>query len=133
MQLINYSKRRVSYLIGDMVGQKVLWEGAHFMNGEQTIKLPEKISDQKTGIFLVFSPYSNNEAKDWSFITHAVPKQFVSTFPSAGHTFNLRASSTQSGQNCEKYLYISDENISGSESNTESPNNNWVMRYVIGY
>ncbi len=124
---------KISELIGDMVGQKVLWEGAHFMNGTQTIKLSEKISDQKTGIFLVFSPYSNNEAKDWSFITHAVPKQFVSTFPSAGHTFNLRASSTQSGQNCEKYLYISDENISGSESNTESPNNNWVVRYVIGY
>lgn len=116
-----------------MSDQTILWQGSYYMNESQTITLPESISDQKTGIFLVFSPYSSGSPGNWGFITHTVPKALVSKHPGMGSTFFLKNSVVANGADCEKYLYIGDNTVSGAESNGKGNNTSWVLRYVIGY
>ena len=109
------------------------------MNASQTIYLGQKVSEQNTGIVLVFSAYdkTNNIADDSGFSTHFVSKYEVNKHDGCGHTFNL------SGVwiNGCKYLYISDTRISGHAKNTNAAlvvggitydNTKFVLRYVIG-
>ena len=103
------------------------------MNNTQRINLSENISDQKTGIFLVFSPYSNGLPGDWGFITHTVPKTLVSKHPGKGSTFALKNSAVANGAAAEKYLYIADYEIIGYDDNGSGAAASWVLRYVVGY
>ena len=103
------------------------------MNESQTITLSESISDQKTGIFLVFSPYSNGSPGDWGFISYAVPKVLVSKHSGKGSTFALKNSAVANGAAAEKYLYITDNEIIGYDDNGSGAAASWVLRYVIGY
>lgn len=119
--------------------QHSLWSGAFFMNGNQTITLSEKISEQVNGIVLVFSEYNNGSAQDYNFSCHFVPKEFVSLWPDYGSSFFLNNSKL--GLVGSKYLYIKDDEISGNAANEETgtgtsgikyTNNRFVLREVIG-
>lgn len=101
------------------------------MQDSQTITLSEKISDQKSGISLVFSPYKNGAALDYEYIDFFVSKEIVRLDPGKGHNFVLYAVGN-GAEIAEKYLYISDGSIRGNEGNSTSPSKNWVLRYVIG-
>lgn len=116
---------------------EILWSGAYYMQQTQTIELSEKISDQPSGIQLVFSLYVDGAAKDEEFVVHTVPKYMVSAHPGKGYGFFL---CTPFGVAC-KYLYISDTEISGDENNNVETktvngitfeNRHFVLRYVIG-
>lgn len=56
---------------------KVLWEGAYFMNENQTITLSSKVSEQTSGIVLVFCAYADGAAQNYHFQDFFIPKEIV--------------------------------------------------------
>lgn len=118
---------------------QVLWEGAHYMNGNQTAQLSQSIAQQSHGIVLVFSLYRNGAAADASFNTFYISKKEVALLPNAPHTFLLGINSGFSVIGA-KYLYIDNNVITGNATNTSSgtnsgitfDNSQFVLRYVIG-
>lgn len=121
--------------------QKTLWSGNLHMNGEQTITLSEPISEQASGITLIFSYYDNDAgtAKDHSINTFFLSKTQIELFPSCGHTFLMSINAGFSAV-AAKYLLFTDTTITGHAGNTSSGTNsgiafnnaNYVLRYVIG-
>ncbi len=111
-------------LNGNMNQQEILWEGASLMSG-QNITLKKPISETKSGIFLVFSVYSNGAAQNYGWHHFSVPKAFVPT-TSGGVQFNLYWRSVWG----EKYLYIKDTEIKGGSDSNEN-NNKFCLRMVI--
>lgn len=118
--------------------QKVLWSGAVFLNSGQTISLSEKISDQKSGVMIIFSRY-DQYARNYGWQASYISKYIVEEFPATGGgsagdpggwtTSLINASGTVIGN---KYYYVSDDKIIGTDSNAENNNRQWVFRYVIG-
>lgn len=122
----------------DMPGT-ILWSGAIYMNASQTATLSEKVSEQSSGICLVFSEYYDSEAKNQSFISFFISKKLVATHSGKGHSFVLCTSNFS--YTATKYLYISDSQIAGHANNAltgtagtgiKYTNNRFVLRYVIG-
>ena len=120
---------------------KVLWSGAYYMTGTQTANLQAPISEQMTGVILVFSRYdvSNNQALNQHWSYHFVPKIMVQLHEGEGSIFDLSAS--KDSYRASKYLYINNDKIVGNDSNTATgtgatgvkyTNNAFVLRYVIG-
>lgn len=116
----------------------LLWSGAIYMNGSQVVELSAKISEQTNGVVLVFSAYENGTSKNWDWNTVFVPKQLVSLQP--GNGYDIKLNTPTYGHIDAKYLYVSDDHITGHDNNTASGSNNgvtynnkyWVLRYVIG-
>lgn len=131
----------VMFSAGANCPNKVLWSGGFYMNGEQTINLSDNISNQLSGIVLVFSRYDveGGAVMNEHFCYEFVPKQIVALQEGKGSIFNL---STSNGTyTASKYLYISDSSIKGHANNTaigtgnngvKYNNNRFVLRYVIG-
>ena len=121
---------------------RVLWSGVYYMNDSQVANLSEKVSQQRTGIVLVFSRYDTTvgAAGDYSFHSHFVSKEFVRLMPGKGTIFML-CSTPKFNMMATKYLFISDDKITGHADNTavgtsttgiSYQNNQFVLRYVIG-
>lgn len=125
---------------------KQLWNGQQQMaDSSTTITLIEPISQQATGIVLIFTPYDSstglaNDAKLQSFF---VSKKVVQVMPSKMHTFMLIDGGNFATVGA-KSLYIGDERISGYANNNTSggasnstgsiryDNTKFVLRYVLG-
>lgn len=99
-------------IMGSKVGgaNKILWEGDSQMQANDTIQLSEAISAQTSGIVLVFSSTLG------SWVTHFVPKIMVDINYGGGQSFFLTVNAGLSYVGA-KYLYISDEEITGHVSN----------------
>lgn len=126
------------HCVYDMDGT-ILWSGAIYMNASQTATLSEKVSEQSSGICLVFSEYYDSEAKNQSFISFFISKKLVATHSGKGHSFVLCTSNFS--YTATKYLYINDSQITGHANNVltgtagtgiKYTNNRFVLRYVIG-
>ena len=122
-------------------GQKILWDGPpSFMNGDQSYELREKVSKQPNGIVFVFSRYDSTAgvAEDSNLNSFFVPKKLVELLPGSGSAFQMNA--VNFSYVCTKYIYISDDRITGNDLNEESgtrngityANNSYVLRYVLG-
>lgn len=119
---------------------KVLWTGGYYMTASHTITLSEKVSQQPSGIVLVFSRYSGGEAQNYHWNEFFVSKEWVRRHPGTGHSFMM----TNDGLftlMASKYLYIHDDKIGGNDVNSQSGtgtsgitynNAGFVLRYVIG-
>lgn len=138
--LIQESESGVISINGmDFGVNQVLWSGAYYMNASQTITLKQAISEQVSGIVLVFSYYDSGAVQDYSFNTHFVSKKQIDLFPSCGHTFFMGINAGFSSIGA-KYLYFTDTSITGHSGNTSSgtnsgitfDNSKYVLRYVIG-
>lgn len=115
--------------------QKVLWEGAHYMNGAQTITFNdnETVSNQLFGIVLVWSGYSNGKANNGDVHTQFIPKWCVDGKSMA---FCL----TDAYRHIDKYFYVYDDKIvgnningtNGTEGGITYDNRYCVLRAVIG-
>lgn len=124
---------------GTTLGGKVLYQGGYVMNENQTITLPDAISNQANGIVLVFSLYRNGKAEDVSISTFYVSKKEVELLDGAPHFFFMGINAGFSVLGA-KYIYISDTEISGHEGNDQTGSNNgltfnnasFVLRYVLG-
>ncbi|MGN0907846.1 MAG: hypothetical protein ACI4NM_11930 [Bullifex sp.] len=109
------------------------------MNADQTITLSEKVSQQPSGIVLVWSVRTDTGTTDTGFIHNFVSKHFVSAMAGKGSCFMMLgyAPYTRVGG---KYLYIHDDKIVGNADNMASgtangvtfSNTSFVLRYVIG-
>lgn len=124
---------------GKKIGEnKLLWSGAWFMNGNQSAKLSEKVSEQLTGIVLVWSYYTNGAAQDYGWHTFFVPKGMVKLKNGVGYDIPLRRD--KNAMFGTKYVYVYDDRINGyanneatgTANNVPYQNNKWVLRYVFG-
>lgn len=126
-------------------GQKVLWDGSatenggYYMTANHVVNLSEAVSEQDTGITLVFSQYNGTAAQDYDFVLYDVPKQMVSLHPGVGHAIPMMTGTL--GYFAVKYLYINDTQIKGHDRNSQTAtgacgitytNNRFVLRYVLG-
>jgi hypothetical protein len=119
---------------------KILWSGAYYMTETHDIALSEKVSEQPSGIVLVFSRYADGKAGDYGFNSFFVSKAFIDAHNGVGSTFTLN-SSALFGVMGAKYLYLHDDHIKGHVDNNKSGtsssgitynNAGFVLRYVIG-
>lgn len=120
---------------------KVLWTGRWYMTDAQTISLSEKISDQHSGIVLIFSSYNAETAtaNDYHFNSFFIPKEQIKNHDGGGHAF-LMVDNAVFDTIGSKYLHIYDKKIVGNANNTVTRTSNgitfnnkkFVLRYVIG-
>lgn len=118
--------------------QKILWENFYYMNGSQSIVLNEKVSEQTNGIVLVWSGYKDGEPQNYNFNHFFIPKSFVNEKGGYGTTMIMSGGGFDV-LGC-KYVYISDDRITGNDTNTLNStkngitfnNKSFVLRYVIG-
>lgn len=115
----------------------ILWDAnniGYWMLAEHKFTLNEPISMQPTGAVFVWSHYSNGACDNWWWTSFFVPKQHVAWRPGDG----MLMSNPYYGLN--KYLYIGDTFIRGTDNNKSNnaqngiPVNNqgFVLRYVLG-
>ena len=117
--------------------QKILWQDeGSFMNENQTASLNENVSNQKTGIVLIFSSYANGQSQGWGWHEYFIPKTIVSLTPGGGHCILIPENNAPYGVKATKYLYVSDTQIRGHASNVGTRgnlnNSSVVLRYIIG-
>lgn len=115
----------------------ILWDAntiGYWMLAGHKFTLNEPISMQPTGAVFVWSHYSNGACDNWWWTSFFVPKQHVAWRPGDG----MLMCNPYYGLN--KYLYIGDTFIQGTENNKSNnaqngiPVNNqgFVLRYVLG-
>ena len=120
---------------------QVLWgPDYYYMVASQTINLSQKVSEQKSGIVLVWQAYSNGAAQTYDFNFTFIPKWQVSVNPSRGVSCFL--SNSTAAKVGTKYVYVYDDKIAGNNVNDDgatnrgsgitTTNNYWVLTYVIG-
>lgn len=117
--------------------QKILWQDeGSFMNENQTASLNENVSNQKTGIVLIFSSYENGQSQNYGWYEYFIPKTIVSLQPGGGHSILIPDNNATYGAKAAKYLYVSDTQIRGNVYNVGTHgnlnNSSVVLRYVIG-
>lgn len=138
MHVDNHRIQFVSNDVECILGKNnILWDAnsvGYFMLAGHEFTLNEPISMQPTGAVFVWSHYSNGACDNWWWTTFFVPKQHVAWRPGDG----MLMSNPYYGLN--KYLYIGDTFIQGTDSNKSNnaqngiPVNNqgFVLRYVLG-
>lgn len=115
----------------------ILWDAntiGYWMLAEHKFTLNEPISMQPTGAVFVWSHYNNGACDNWWWTSFFVPKQHVAWRPGDG----MLMCNPYYGLN--KYLYIGDTFIQGTDNNKSNnaqngiPVNNqgFVLRYVLG-
>jgi len=137
---VSEKENAVEFALPVYFSHKILWSGAYYMNDTQAITLSEAVSEQPSGIVLVFSRYSASTAQNYHFNHFFVHKAFVAAHPGAGSQFLMTTDGSLSVV-ASKYLYINDTSIKGNANNSESGtaasgiiynNAGFVLRYVIG-
>ena len=120
-------------------GGRVLWSGGQLMTAGQNATLSQLVSEQPTGIVLVFSRYSASTVQNYHYNHFFVHKAFVEAHPGVGSQFMLTTDGSF-GVVGSKYLYISDDRIAGNANNEATGtasgitynNAGFVLRYVLG-
>lgn len=119
--------------------QKILWQGVLFMADDQSINLPEAISEQNNGVILIFSGYDTSTWQplnnNWS--SHFISKKEIEILPNSEHIFFMGGIEGLSGF---KYINIQNNALYGHSVNILEKNDDYgkykntdfVLRYVIG-
>lgn len=122
-------------------GNNILWSdvnGPLYMNENQTITLSEYVTEQLSGIVLVWSAYDSGSALniDWQY--QFIPKDHVirADIGTIGSGLFI---STVAGR---KFVYVNNKTITGHSQNDNVielqnvgitlTNTHWVLRYVLG-
>lgn len=138
MYVDNHHIQFVSNDVECILGKNnILWDAntiGYWMLAEHKFTLNEPISMQPTGAVFVWSHYSNGACDNWWWTTFFVPKQHVAWRPGDG----MLMSNPYYGLN--KYLYIGDTFIQGTDGNKSNNaqngiavnNQGFVLRYVLG-
>ena len=115
---------------------KVLWSGASYMAGDQSVTLSEAVSAQPNGIVLMWTYYKNGAAQYFDNSFTFIPKEYVASYANSGvscYQFNVDS-------HMAKYVYPSDTTIKGYSHNTGTYtignvvfyNSDYVLAQVIG-
>lgn len=138
MYVDNHHIQFVSNDVECILGKNnILWDAngiGYWMLAEHKFTLNEPISMQPTGAVFVWSHYSNGACDNWWWTSFFVPKQHVAWRPGDG----MLMSNPYYGLN--KYLYIGDTFIQGTDNNKSNNTQNgiavnnqgFVLRYVLG-
>lgn len=133
-------------IISDIVysDNQVLWDPGegkgYYMVASHTINLSQKVSEQKSGIVLVWQAYSNGVVQPYDFNFTFIPKwQMISNSSRGVSSFLTNGSCAKVGT---KYVYVHDDKIVGNNANGNgatkrdtgitTTNNYWVLTKVIG-
>ena len=114
----------------------VLWNSTPvYLTDQQTINLDSNVSEQWSGIVLVWSRYANGQAQNDSWAYQYIPKWHTANRAGEGVYFSTPTSLT-SNTMCNKYVYVYDTYLTGHASNSASgtgyANNTRVLRAVLG-
>lgn len=110
----------------------VLWTGGIFMQDGQSAPLSQRISDQQTGIIMVWSAYANGASQNYNWHFTFVPKYHVISSAGAGVSDGWSRGADSAAVLVSKYVYVTDTVLNGNANNSVSPNNNIVLRAVLG-
>ncbi|KAM9866746.1 hypothetical protein ACIFOC_00438 [Leucobacter aridicollis] len=112
---------------------KVLWAGTPiYMHAEQVATLSERVSDQATGIVLVWQAYVNGAVKDYDIVYVFVPKWHVAgALNGKGVQCTLWPGNSGTAPH-QKYVYVVNERILGNAINGISPRTSHVLTAVLG-
>lgn len=118
---------------------KVLWSGNEHMSANHRAELLEPVSRQNTGICLVYVPYTNGQARDYTIKHQFIHKNTVAMHPHGTYTTMMCNSDFSIIAN--KIVYVDDDVITGYAGNEQSGTTNgikysngyFVLRYVLGY
>lgn len=116
---------------------KMLWSGSLLMTATETATLSEAVSQQQSGIVLVFTRY-DSAATDYYFSCHFFPKQILTVTSPAGSVFTMATSKME--YISAKYIKITDTTLTGDAANNANgttsgvtyDNDRFALRYVIG-
>lgn len=122
---------------------KILWTGSYYMLATQTATFSEPLSQQQSGIVLVFSRYANTTAQDYQYSCHFIPKQLVTAAIAAGQTaagVALTMATSKYEYIAGKYIRVTDTGVTGDATNNASGTSNGItynngsfaLRYIIG-
>lgn len=123
---------------------QVLWDPGegkgYYMLASHTVNLSQKVSEQKSGIVLIWQAYSSGAAQPWEINVQFIPKWFAKALSSRGVSFLL--SDSNAARIGTKYVYVYDDHITGNDANGNgatkrdsgltTTNNRWVLTKVIG-
>ena len=121
---------------------KILWTGSLLLTAGQTATLGEPMSQQQSGVVLVFSRYTTT-AQDYYYSCHFIPKQLVTAATSAGQTaagVAITMATSQFDYIAGKYVRVTETGVTGDSTNNASGTTNGItynnggfaLRYVIG-
>lgn len=108
--------------------QTILFDDGYYMNASQTIYVP--ISEQKHGIMLLFSAYSNGEPRNWNNANFVVLKEEAALLDGGWRVFPMGGTH---GIDAVKYIYIYSNRLEGNDANQEGNAKNYVLRRIIGF
>ncbi|RKO63662.1 phage tail spike protein [Caldibacillus debilis] len=110
--------------------EEILWSGASYMHGSQTIYPSKKISDCVRGWVLVWSDYDPGVGvNNYDWVYSFVPKFHVNFHGGSG--VQLVVSTGIGGTIASKYVYIHNDKIVGNDANQNAPLNDVCLRYVL--
>lgn len=124
-----------------LTNNQILWgPGYYYMTANHTVNLSQKVSEQKSGIVLVWQAYVDGQPQFYDFNYTFVPKHHTLVFPGRGVScFLTNSTGAKVGT---KYVYVHDDRIEGNNVNYDgatdraggikTTNNYWVLTYVIG-
>lgn len=122
----------------------VLWEGTAVMTADEIIELSEGISDQRSGIVLIWSYYKDGAGANQWWNTTFIPKYFATDMLNSGISLMLTSTPTTENMIAPKYVYITADNkikgyagnsnigIQSSNSGAKINSGSFALRRVIG-
>lgn len=108
--------------------EQVLWTGGSYVSATQTINLSQNISNQPNGIILAWSQYTTSP-QDYGWNYTYIPKSSISISSGTGTGVQLSAAGSTIAL---KYIYVYNNRLEGHAQNNTSPQNGYVLRYVVG-
>ena len=122
---------------------KILWTGSSLLTAGQSVTFSEPMSQQQSGVVLVFSRYTSSTAQDYQYSCHFVPKQLVTAATAAGQSaagVAVTMATSKFDYIAGKFLRVTETGVNGDETNNASGTTNGItynnggfaLRYVIG-
>ena len=108
----------------------LLWQGAWYMDANQTAPLSEAISAQRNGIIIAWAQHTTS-AHNYGWHYCIVAREHIQRSNGSGVYFPLVYGETP--KLARKYLYVYDTYLEGHSGNNVAPNNDFSMREVRGF
>lgn len=126
-----------TYLLGSAPVKVLTRDIRMFMEADTTETLSEPVSKQRNGVVLVWSAHDGTSTKDWTWTYTFVPKWHGAGRPG---TAGVVCSGISKDGIMAKYVYLSDNKVTGHEDNYQNfsvggvtvNNKAYVLRYVLG-
>ena len=113
--------------LGTTAPGTILWSGTLYMTGGHTANLSHNISTCPSGILLHWQPYSSSTVQNWGHEFTFIPKTQHN-----GAGCMARLATSKFGVVGTKYVYVSDDKITGNNDNNASGTANGI-KYTNGY